>query len=186
MLKNLLMYRFAVFNMAAAALLAYLGSKGYIAMALAADPTGIVIAIAVMFALVWGSSAVRTWKTAKGLNALKEGRTNYAGKPWLKRMVKIEHIHAAATWMAYLGIIGTVIGFIMALSGVDVALFASAAGVSQLVPQMIAGMGIAVWTTLAGSFFGLWTEMNHQMIRTATFCLAVDEEQSAPEKSCCE
>lgn len=183
MLKNLLLYRFAVFNMAAASLVAYLGSKGYITMALAADPTGIVIAIAAMFAIVWASSALRAWKTAKGLNELKAlpCRTNFAGKPWLKRMVKIEHIHSAATWMAYLGLIGTVIGFILALSGVDVSLFASAAGVSQLVPQMIAGMGIAVWTTLVGGLFGLWTEINHQMIRTATFCLAVDEEQMCPK-----
>lgn len=177
MLRNLLMYRFAVFNTAAAALLAYLGSKGYIAMALAADPTGISIAIALFFTVVWGSTAIRVWKTAQGLNRLKDEEYLPMNKPWRKRMVKIEHIGKAAGWLAYLGIIGTVIGFIMALSGVDVTLFASAQGVSQLAPQMMAGMGVAVWTTLAGGLFGLWTEINHQMLRTATFCLCEDEKE---------
>lgn len=180
MLKNLLMYRFAVFNAAAASLLAYLASKGYVTMALAADPTGISIAIAALFAVVWGSTALRVWKTAYALNRLKAGDIP-VGKPWRKRMVKIEHIGKAAGWMAYLGIIGTVIGFIIALSGVDVDLFASASGVGELVPQMMAGMGVAVWTTLVGGLFGLWTEMNHQMLRTATHCLCEDEKAAWDE-----
>lgn len=180
MLKNLLLYRLGGFNVLMAALLAYFASKGYIMMALAADPTGICAAIALMFLVVWGSSAKQAWTTAKGLNFLKgatapQKRVPPAGKPWTKRLVKIEHIHKAAGWMAYIGLIGTMIGFIIAIGTINPALMATASGVSALVPIMLKGMGVAVWTTLTGAFFGFWTEVNHMAIHTATHCLVEDE-----------
>lgn len=180
MLKNLLLYRLAIFNILMVALLGYIGYEGWIAMALAADPTGICAIIALIFAVTFGSSANQAWGTAKGLNFMKgltdrQRRVPPEGKPWTKRMVKIEHIHAAAGWMAYIGLIGTMIGFLLALGAIDPASMATAAGVNALVPKMMASMGVAIWTTLTGAFFGFWTEVNHMMIRTATHCLAEDE-----------
>ena len=176
MLSNLLIYRFSIFNAGAVGLLAYFWSKGYWVMAYEADPTGIVIAIAVLFFVVWLSSWERAWKTSKAINNTKRGLTASAAKS-AKRLAKIEHIHSAASWLAYLGILGTVVGFIIALSSVrgDVGSLASAQGVAAFVPVMLDGMGVAVWTTLAGGFFGLWTEINSQMLKTATRCLVEDE-----------
>lgn len=180
MLKNLLLYRLGIFNISMSALLGFLAYKGYISMALAADPTGICVVIAAMWVVVACTSAKQAWSTAKGLNFLKSAsapqlRVPPPGKPWTKRMVKIEHIHEAAGWMAYIGLMGTLIGFILAMGALDWTTAGTASGVTALVPQMLNGMGIAIWTTLTGSFFGLWTEINSRMIRTATFTLVEDE-----------
>ncbi len=180
MLKNLLLYRFALFNGGMGALLGYLAAKGYVAAAVAGDPTGISLVIVLMFMLLWGSTVQRIWKTSKSHNAMKamtahtwdEVRDNAQGE---KRLIKIAHVHEGAGWLAYLGLIGTVVGFIIALSGVDLGALATAQGVQTMIPELMAGMKVALYTTLAGSFFGIWTEINYQMLHTSTACLVEDE-----------
>lgn len=179
MLKNLLLYRFTLFNGAMGALLGFLASKGYVAAALAADPTGITFLIAVLFACLLGSTGFRVWKTAKALNDTKAGKTVPAAKS-RKRLAKIKHIHDGSSWLAYLGLIGTVVGFIIALSGVDLGVLSTAQGVTAMIPQLMVGMKVALYTTLAGSFFGIWTEGNYRMLETATECLVEDEEAQRP------
>ena len=177
MLKNLLLYRFAIFNGAMGALTGWLGWKGYVAAAFAADPTGISALILLMFVALLGSTGFRVWKTAKALNDLKEKGplTNVGRLKSRKRLAKIRHIHDGSAWLAYLGLIGTVVGFVIALSGVDLGALATAQGVQAMIPQLMAGMKVALYTTLAGSFFGIWTEMNYRMLHTATECLVEDE-----------
>ena len=185
MLKNLLLYRFALFNGGMGALLGYLGAKGYIAAAVAGDPTGLSMLIALLFVLLFGSTAQRVWKTSKAMNALKGVRLTDKGREavakhgafnhWTKRLIKIRHIHEGAGWLAYLGLIGTVVGFIISLSGVDLGALATAQGVQAMIPELMAGMKVALYTTLAGSFFGLWTEVNYRMLHTSTACLVEDE-----------
>jgi len=185
MLRNLLLYRFALFNGGMGALFGYLASKGYVTAAVAGDPTGISLLIAFMFLLLWGSTVQRIWKTSKGLNVLKgvrltekdrEAVTKHsASNHWTKRLIKIAHIHEGAGWLAYLGLIGTVVGFIIALSGVDLGALATAQGVQAMIPELMAGMRVALYTTLAGAFFGLWTEVNYRMLHTSTACLVEDE-----------
>ncbi len=177
MLKNLLAYRFAIFNSSMAALFGYFISQGYVALAIAGDPTGMTLLIASVFLLLFGSTVFRVWKTSTALNRLKRGETP-KGQPWTKRLTKISHIHKGGQWLAYLGLIGTVIGFIMALGGVDLASLSAVAGVKSMIPQLMIGMKVAMYTTLAGSFFGIWTEVNYQMLETATACLVEDEKAS--------
>lgn len=174
MLRNLLLYRFALFNGGMTALFGYLASKGYVAAAVAGDPTGLSLLIALVFIILMGSTARRVWKTSKAMNRLKAGVTPM-GNPWTKRLVKIKHIHDGASWLAYLGLIGTVIGFIISLSGVDLGALATAQGVQAMIPSLMAGMKVALYTTLAGAFFGIWTEVNYRMLETATTCLVEDE-----------
>lgn len=174
MLKNLLLYRFSLFNGAMGALLGYLASKGYVAAAFAADPTGITALICLLFAGLLGSTGFRIWKTAKALNASKKGEWSDPVKT-RKRLAKIAHIHDGAGWLAYLGLIGTVIGFVIALSGVDLGALSTAQGVQAMIPELMKGMQVALYTTLAGSLFGIWTEANYRMLHTATECLVEDE-----------
>ena len=187
MLKNLLLYRFALFNGGMGALLGYLASKGYVAAAIAGDPTGISLLIALLFVLLFGSTVQRVWKTSKAHNAIKGVRLTAKGRKavneqgkgvpnhWTKRLIKIAHIHEGAGWLAYLGLIGTVVGFIIALSGVDLGALATAQGVQAMIPDLMAGMKVALYTTLSGSFFGIWTEINYRMLHTSTACLVEDE-----------
>lgn len=174
MLKNLLIYRFSLFNGAAGALLGYLSFKGYVVAAFAADPTGITALICLLFAMLLGSTTYRVWKTAKALNVVKTGKCIDPSKH-SKRLAKIAHINDGAAWLAYLGLIGTVVGFIISLSGVDIGALSTAQGVQAMIPSLMNGMKIALYTTLSGSFFGIWTEFNYRMLHTATHCLVEDE-----------
>lgn len=174
MLKNLLLYRFGIFNGTMIALLGYLASKGYLRQTLDADSTGIVILIALLFTVLVLSTGHRIWSTSTSLNMVKCGHSPEPQKT-RKRVAKIQHIRDGAAWLAYLGLIGTVVGFIVALSGVDLGALSTAQGVQAMIPELMTGMRIALYTTLAGSFFGIWTEMNYRMLHTATVCLVEDE-----------
>jgi hypothetical protein len=180
MLKNLLLYRMGIVNITMAALVGYLGHKGYLAMALAGDPTGITVLIAVLFLVLSSSMARRAWKTSKGMNFLKGAteaqlRVPPKGKPWTKRMAKIKHLRDGSTWLAGLGLIGTMVGFVMALNGLDVGSLTELSGVQAMIPQMMTGMKVALFTSLAGLGFGMWNEVNYRMLSTATECLCEDE-----------
>lgn len=177
MLKNLLLFRFGILNGTMAGLLGFLASKGYVAAAFAADPTGITFLIVLLFLGLFGSTAFRVWKTAKGLNRMKAG-IRPSDQSFRKRLVKIAHIQEGASWLAYLGLIGTIVGFIIAISGVDLGALSTAQGVQAMIPELMTGMGVALYTTLAGSFFGIWTEINYRMLHTATACLVEDEKQA--------
>ena len=177
MLRNLLLYRFTLFNGGMAALFGYLSLKGYVAAAVAGDFTGLSLLIAALFMLLMGSTVQRVWKTSKAMNQLKAGNVPL-GKPWTKRLIKIKHIHDGAHWLAYLGLLGTVIGFIISLSGIDLGTLALVQGVQAMIPSLMAGMKVALYTTLAGGFFSIWTEVNYRMLETATVCLVEDEKEA--------
>jgi len=59
-----------------------------------------------------------------------------------------------------LGLIGTVIGFIIALSGIDPQTASSASSIQPMISAMISGMGIALHTTLLGAILNLYLMLN--------------------------
>lgn len=177
MLKNLLLYRFGIVNAVLGGLLAFLASKGYVGTAVDSDPTGIILVIFALFVALLGSTFHRVVKTARGLNAIKANKPPM-DQPFRKRLTKIKHINDGASWLAYLGLIGTVVGFLIALQGIDLGALSTAQGVQAMVPKLMQGLGVALYTTLSGAFFGIWTEINYRMLHTATECLVEDEKQA--------
>ena len=77
-----------------------------------------------------------------------------------KRWISVINISEA---LVMLGLIGTVFGFIVALSGVDPDKAGDVSQVSGMVSRLIEGMGIALWTTLEGSVLSLWLAINQQL-----------------------
>lgn len=55
-----------------------------------------------------------------------------------------------------LGLIGTVIGFVIAMSGIDAAAAGDVNRISGMVATLLNGMGIALCTTLAGALCRTW------------------------------
>ena len=70
--------------------------------------------------------------------------------------------------LVFLGLIGTVIGFIIALSGVDPTKVADAENIAPMVSALIGGMSTALVTTLVGSVLNIWLMANYQMLATGT------------------
>jgi hypothetical protein len=59
-----------------------------------------------------------------------------------------------------------VIGFIVALSGVDPELTASVDKVAPMVSTLINGMSIALYTTLIGAVLHVWLMIGYRMLAT--------------------
>lgn len=63
-----------------------------------------------------------------------------------------------------LGLIGTVLGFIEALLSVNPETVTHVENIAPMVANLIAGMGVALYTTLVGSFFYLWLAVLQRII----------------------
>ena len=69
-----------------------------------------------------------------------------------------------AGMLVLLGLVGTVIGFIVALSGVDPQKVPSVENVAPMVARLINGMSIALYTTLVGSVLHLWLMVTQRIL----------------------
>jgi hypothetical protein len=75
-------------------------------------------------------------------------------------MGKTAHLERVEVWLVTLGLIGNVVGFILALQNIDTGSLGSAEGVQKVAASLLAGMGVAFCSTLVGAVAALWTSVN--------------------------
>ena len=189
-LKYLLLLRFGLVNLVAFALLGAAWAQGLVAKVINADVTNMVILICAIFLIGLILAGYRLWKVSKQLNAaynynpeersraadfLKKtkgknatSRANIAQALRLKLFSRIVHIRYISNSLTVLGLIGTVLGFIIALSGVDTDVASNPSAISPMVAQLIEGMSVALYTTLVGSILSVWLGLIYQMLATGT------------------
>ena len=189
-LKYLLLLRFGIVNLVAFALLGAAWAQGLVAKVINADVTNMVILICVVFLIGLVLAGYRLWKVSKQLNAAynynpdepsrtadflsktkgknASSRSNIAQALKLKLFSRIVHIRYIANSLTVLGLIGTVLGFIIALSGVDPDIASNPSAISPMVAQLIKGMSVALYTTLVGSILSVWLGLVYQMLITGT------------------
>jgi hypothetical protein len=188
--RYLLVLRFALLNVVGFALLGVAFMQGLVAKVIAADPTYLCVLI---FAVFLGGLAVcarRVWQTSRELNTLREhtadsgpaplpdlapllGRTaesraNLAAATRMRLSYRIAIVRNIGNTLVLLGLIGTVLGFIVALSGVDPARAADIAAVGPMVSTLVSGMSTALYTTLVGAILNVWLMANHQLLAGGT------------------
>ncbi|MGI9524690.1 MAG: MotA/TolQ/ExbB proton channel family protein, partial [Hyphomicrobiaceae bacterium] len=73
-----------------------------------------------------------------------------------------------ANILVFLGLIGTVVGFIIALSGIDAKSATDTSNIAGMIGRLISGMSIALYTTLLGAVLNLWLTVNYRMLATGT------------------
>tara|TARA_B100000700_G_scaffold155752_1_gene172982 strand:- start:1134 stop:1748 length:615 start_codon:yes stop_codon:yes gene_type:complete len=189
-LKYLLLLRFGLVNLVAFALLGAAWAQGLVAKVINADVTNMVVLICAVFLIGLILAGYRLWKVSKQLNAAynfnpKErsraadfikktkgknatSRANIAQALRLKLFSRIVHIRYISNSLTVLGLIGTVLGFIIALSGVDPDVASNPSAISPMVAQLIEGMSVALYTTLVGSILSVWLGLIYQMLATGT------------------
>ena len=189
-LKFLLLLRFGLINIVAFALLGAAWAQGLVAKVINSDVTNMVILISVVFIVGLILSGYRVWKVSKQLNAAYDfdpkqrsraadflrkskgkdagTRANLGQALRLKLFSRIVHIRYIASSLTILGLIGTVLGFIIALSGVDPEVASNPSAISPMVTQLIEGMSVALYTTLVGSILSVWLGLIYQMLATGT------------------
>jgi len=186
--KYLLILRYSLINLVGLIFLFVLITQGYVTKAIKADITNMVIVILALFAVGFVLAAYRTFWLSRELNysffkilpnhsLAKEflqsskkldasSRNNLAASLRIKLSSKINYIKFMANTLVILGLIGTVIGFIIALSGVDGSVSSNPEEVSKMVSTLIQGMSVALYTTLVGSICSVWLNVCYQIMST--------------------
>ena len=82
---------------------------------------------------------------------------------WHNRQSVVRHL---ANMQTGLGLLGTVLGLVMAVAGVNANVVGDASTAGPLIAGLVSGMGFALYTTVAGGFLGqVWLLTNAHIIR---------------------
>jgi hypothetical protein len=188
--RHLLALRFALLNVVAAGLLAAIYLQGWLDGALQGYTAWLTLGICAVFVFGLLLCAARIWRTNHELNAVEGGSPppptragryleSVTGRPTESRTIsagllrnqlgnQIAVVRHTADSLVFLGLVGTVIGFIVALSGVDPQASTQVDDVASMVGTLVAGMSIALYTTLVGAVLHVWLMVNHRMLASGT------------------
>lgn len=187
---NLFLLRFAVLNILALSLVIVGGMEGWLHRIIEADVTRISLLIAVMFLIGWAICAYHVNRCARELKLLSGNEPNLTERyrEYFAMMEKasadsrmtiseclrsslysrISIVRLIANNLVVFGLIGTVIGFVIALAGVDSGKVADAASAGPMISTLIQGMSVALYTTLVGAILHVWLIMCYQMLAVGT------------------
>ena len=194
--KYLLLSRFIVLNAFFASLMLAVYGQGWLDAMISARLVELTLIIVAVFLYGLAACGWKIWRLTLELNGLNEGnlpsnnpvvlyldqvetsdsqsRALQAGSLRLEltdRIVTVRHI---ANALIFLGLIGTVIGFIIALSAVDPTAASDAENVAGVIATLIDGMSVALNTTLVGATLYLWLTVNYRILTTGTVTLIAE------------
>ncbi len=194
--RFLLVLQFAVVNLATFALLGAAYLQGWVTTVVEGDNTGLSVAIFVVFLGGLALCARKIWAISCELNCVrnfdpcsrswaatyltevtgrKSGSRAITGSALRVRISsRIMVVRQVANSLVLLGLIGTVLGFIIALSGVDPNAVSDIRAVTPMVTDLIRGMSVALYTTLVGSVLNLWLMVNYHILVAGAAKLASD------------
>ncbi|MFQ5764609.1 MAG: MotA/TolQ/ExbB proton channel family protein [Rhodospirillales bacterium] len=186
----LLIVRFALTNLVAFALLVAAYLQGWLDGVLNAHLMELSVFIFLVFLYGLVICGAKIWHHSVEINTLKNGKPDpesRAGR-YLRHtaganpdsrsihldtmrlkltdgIVVVRHI---ANGLVFLGLIGTVIGFIIALSGVNPSAATQVENAAAMVSTLINGMSVALYTTLVGAVLYVWLNVNYRLLTTGT------------------
>jgi biopolymer transport protein ExbB/TolQ len=186
--QYLLVLRFTLLNLVGFALLGAAYVQGLVDRALAADRTYLSVVIFIVFLGGLAICARRVWQTSYELNRVRisdtqahavhqlapmlgrkpDNRRNVIGALRLRLAHRIAIVRHIANSLVIFGLIGTVLGFIIALSGVDPERASDINAIGPMVSVLISGMSTALYTTLIGAILNVWLMANHQLLAGGT------------------
>jgi hypothetical protein len=186
----LLALRFGMVNLIALVLLCAAWLKGWLTILVVSDTTHLVAAIAGVFVVGFVLCARTALQISSELNQVRardrrpssrvagylrsiagrdgQSRAILASTLKLKLASRIGPIRHVANSLVLLGLIGTVVGFIIALAGVDPETVADVSSIGPMVSTLIDGMSVALHTTLVGSVLNIWLMLNYRLVEGGT------------------
>lgn len=188
--RYVLLLRFALLNMVGFGLLGAAWAHGLVHDALVADQTYLSVVIFLVFLVGLALSAFKVWQTSHELNSVRDfcmgddspagrylapmtggdadSRANLVGALRMKIAHRTAVVRHIANSLVLLGLIGTVVGFIIALGGVDPEHASDVKAIAPMVSTLIQGMSTALYTTLIGAVLNVWLMANHQVLAGGT------------------
>ena len=185
--RYLLLTRFALYNAAALALLIATFLQGWLDAALQDLTLWLCAIITIVFIYGLVRAGFAAWGLSLDLNAVRAGkpRPNSIPASYLlaerkeddalsAELLRVRLIDAVspvrhiADTLVLLGLVGTVVGFILALSGIEANTAMHVDKIGAIVATLISGIGVALYTTLLGAVFHLWLGFNYRLLVSAT------------------
>lgn len=188
--RYLLLVRYMLINVISASILFAFYIQGWLDAIFVKTTREFVLLIFAVFIYGLLICSFKIWQTCKELNDIRSGKPkpdSRAGKYFAtiyshdresrsvgatvlrakltNRITIVRHI---ANALVLLGLIGTVVGFIIALSSVDPAASADSDTIAPVIARLISGMSVALYTTLVGSVLHIWLIVNHRVLTTGT------------------
>ena len=197
--RYLLLFRWVLINLFGFFLLGMAYIFGGVHLVIVSDTTYLSVLIFVVF--LWGLvlSGFKIWGTSQELNYAKNSIQKSKWKKMidsleaknvdhsriieslkLKMFSRISFVKWIANSLTLLGLIGTVVGFIIALSGINPTLVSDISFVGRLISYLIVGLGTALYTTLVGGVLFLWLSANYQLLLEGTANLLATLLESKP------
>jgi hypothetical protein len=186
----LLALRFGTINAVALALLGAAWLQGWLSTLVITDTTHLVAAITGVFVVGLVMCARIAMQLSQELNQVKarhprpgsrvaahlasiagrdgQSRALLASTLKLKLASRLTPVRHLANSLVILGLIGTVIGFIIALAGVDPETAADVSSIGPMVSTLIEGMSVALYTTLVGAVLNVWLMLNYRLVESGT------------------
>lgn len=155
-----MIFRFWLLNLFGFGLLLAAWWFGYVGHILAGDQTRLTVLIFAVFL----AGLVVTYHRMIAIELQGIGTSYRQLKLLLPQQIRTTH--DIATTLVLLGLIGTVLGIIVALSAVDPDSAADVTAIPLMVSTMLKGMSTALYTTLVGSILSVWTMFNYRLLRS--------------------
>jgi hypothetical protein len=163
----------------------WLQARGLWRALLEGDPSGISMAIVALAVVVTLWCGRRAWQLQAQAAASSPWRRAYEGArahaPEQAAALLAEHSHGpheTAWWFAAsaikLGLLGTVVGFIVMASRIGAMPGFDVDQIQALLKQMMAGMAIALYTTLVGLTANLWLGLQLLLLDRAADRIVAD------------
>jgi len=150
--------RFAAINVAAVALLALATAQGWVVMIVEADRSRLTLVIAGVLAL---GLFLCGWRLA----TLRHLPTD-----WNRQQTRLDDRTATIRLLIelcpLLGLAGTVVGFIIAFASLDLAALTDASSAAATIGDVLAGVGIALYTTLTGLVAAVWLSLAYRTVES--------------------
>ena len=200
--NNALLYKWLIGNSFAFLVLYVAWLQGWIELTFHSDASYMSVAMAAVFAIFWIVSSYRvvwmnreisrfidnkgTGVAAEYFDNLRQKSRNQGGGAVDQSMLAsalrgrmlmtVQVVNYVSNLMVLLGLIGTVVGFVIATSGLGESVV-QGEGVDRIksvLGQIVSGMGVALFTTIVGSILGgLWLGMHYQMLLRAVSQLVI-------------
>lgn len=171
MLKNLLVYRLALFNFVIALLAAFGLSQGWVQYVLFNDHSKLSYLILGVLAFGLVGTFHRALKVSKTLNLVKESPLTPTGVRDVQKMpIKNAYLHTVMDVLTGLAIVGTIVGLVLMTKQINVS------DLTGSLPTVLSGVSVAFMATLSGIVSAMVLAVNVRMLDTATALLVKDSE----------
>ena len=196
MRHNALIYKWLIGNAFGFLILFMIWRQGWIGLVLRSDASYLTWVMSALFIVFWLVSSYRVFIINKESNQFAMGNSEGIGAKYFEKLriksrnqngnaidqgmlastlrgelvMSIHVIQYISNTLILLGLIGTVVGFVIAVSGLGVTLGQGddMEQVKGALGQIIDGMSVALFTTLVGSVLGgLWLQVHYQILLKA-------------------